>query len=219
MWIDSLQRKPYEGNTMNPDELAKYAQENAERFWVDAGNHWLNDSLDLRADSQVIEVGGYLGNWTDYVQRKYDCFVSVYEPVKEFYEHMERRFSNRPKIDLFNFAVEAYTGQSRMAVMNEGSNLYYEGKAQGPLVNVIDAAAVIIGEVGLLALNCEGSEYVILDRLLETGKVKSIRKILVQFHSSFPNAEIRRDKIRQGLAKTHYETFSYPFCWERWERQ
>ena len=206
---------------MQHDELLKFAQENAERFWRDAGNHWLNDNFGLLASARVIEVGGYRGNWTNYISGHYDCFVDVYEPVKEFYEHMKQRFSNRPKIQVVNSGVESYTGQACMAVMEEGSTLYTPGADKGESVSMLDISQIVRNKakVDLLALNCEGSEYNILSHLIMDGEINRVEKILVQFHVDYPDAEKRRDSIRQELAKTHWETMAYPFCWERWERK
>lgn len=206
---------------MNSDELLKYAQEQGERFWVDAGNHWLNDGLDLKADAHVIEIGGYLGNWTDYVQRKYECYVDVYEPVKEFYEHMVRRFSNRPKIKVFNNGIEDFNGETHIAVMDEGSTLYTPGVSAGPIVQILNVTSILpkIGQVDLLAINSEGSEYNILERLLKTGEIWHVKELLVQFHASHDNADERRSRIRRVLPQTHDEVMCYPFCWEKWRRR
>lgn len=205
---------------MTPDELAQYAQENGERFWRDAGNHWLNDKLNLMSSSRVIEIGGYLGNWTDYVYEKYQCLIDTYEPVKEYADRMAERFSIRPKITVVNAAVDAYSGEAAIAMMNDGSSLYNGGFDKAPVVKVVDITTVIMRrETDLLALNCEGAEYPILDRLLGAGLGSSVKTFLIQFHTFFPDAEARRDRIRKELAKTHWETFSYPFCWERWERK
>lgn len=204
---------------MNSEELAKYAQENGERFWRDAGNHWLNDDLGLMASAHVIEIGGYLGNWTDYVSRKYDCFIETYEPVKEYADRMRERFSIHPKITVVNAAVDDYSGEAPIAMMNEGSSLYNGGFDKAPIVKVVDATTVLQNPVDLLALNCEGAEYPVLDRIIGAGLAPNIRTFLIQFHTFVPDAEARRDAIRHQLSATHWETMSYPFCWERWERK
>jgi len=203
---------------MNSDELKQYAQENGERFWNDAGTHWLNDKFDLRAYEKVIEVGGYLGDWTDYIQGKYECFVDTYEPVREYWERMITRFSNRSKITVHNYAVEAFDGEAHIAVMDDGSSMFDGGVSSGPVVRVVDIDRIVVEmyRVSLLALNCEGAEYNILDRLLFTGNIWRVDELLVQFHTFVPDAFERRDAIRKKLAKTHSEVMAYPFCWELW---
>ena len=84
-------------------------------------------SFDLQAFNRVIEVGGYLGNWTDYIHGRYSCFVDTYEPVKEFCEQMAVRFNNRPKIEVINAGLQSFAGESKMAVMGEGSSMYNGG--------------------------------------------------------------------------------------------
>jgi FkbM family methyltransferase len=206
---------------MNSEQLSEYAQSQAERFWRDAGNHWLNDRLELSANDTVIEIGGYLGNWTDYVSSRYECFVDVYEPVKEYYERIVKRLSSRPKVRVFNAAVEAMDGHLHIAVMGEGSSLYDGGLLEGPLVPVVDIDRIVreMGEVDLLAINGEGCEYNVLDRLLATGEMVRVKKLLVQFHVKHPDADERRAAIREGLSSTHSEGICYPFCWESWRRK
>ena len=206
---------------MTLDELKQFAQENGERFWRDAGAHWLNDNFDLQAFNRVIEVGGYLGEWTDYIHTRYQCFVDTYEPVKEFAESMATRFSNRSKIEVINAGLERSAGEVRIAVMNDGSSLYNGYPDQGEFAKMLDAAEVVSKNhvVDLLALNCEGSEYNILDRLIETGDITKVRQLLVQFHVIHRDAEERRSAIRDNLSKTHSEGMSYPFTWEMWSRK
>jgi len=67
-----------------------------------------------------------------------------------------------------------------------------------------------------MKINIEGSEYDLLEHLLETNYVKIIKNIQVQFHDFVPNAEKRMKRIQEKLQKTHYLTYQYPFVWENW---
>jgi hypothetical protein len=57
-----------------------------------------------------------------------------------------------------------------------------------------------VDRVNLLKINVEGAEYDILDKLIETGYIKNVDNIQVQFHNFVPNAEDRRQKIQTELA-------------------
>ena len=82
----------------------------------------------------------------------------------------------------------------------------------------MDVANMIADPVDLMAINCEGSEYNILNRLIFSGKIKSIRHILVQFHAFVHDAEARRDALQKELSNTHRQRWCYPFVWEAWSR-
>ena len=70
-----------------------------------------------------------------------------------------------------------------------------------------------IGNVDLFKLNIEGSEYAVLDRMIETGLISRVRYLQVQFHEFGTELPIvHRDRIREGLYKTHNEHWvSHPW--------
>ena len=218
---------------MTSQELADLQSSSVKAFQSDSFKHWsssakeipdycccdlyLTEYLQLTPESRTVEVGGYLGKWTAFINNKFQCFVDVYEPVKQFYDELVIRFSGNPKIQLFNFGIEAEDGLRHIALAEDGSSLFSTSLTRAN-VSVRDASHIIQRNrvVDLLSLNCEGSEYGILDRLIFTSDIRKVKSIMVQFHSNFPEAEIRREHIRKSLLKTHTEVFCYPFVWEIW---
>jgi hypothetical protein len=72
----------------------------------------------------------------------------------------------------------------------------------------------------MISMNCEGSEYKILPRMIQTNIVTSFKNIQVQFHyENILNALEMRDRIRTKLSKTHVEQYCFPFVWESWRRK
>lgn len=200
------------------DELANFAQINAQNFWNDAGNSLTNRGFPLCSGSKVIDVGGYLGDWTAYISRVHDCHVHVYEPVEEFCESMRARFFHNPKVKIFNFALEDRDARMPIAFMNDSSTFYSPPRQDATEVTMLDVAQIISEPIDLLALNCEGSEYAILERLIKSGKIKYIRQLLVQFHTFVDNAVFKREAIVEQLWKTHQQRWCYPFVWEAWSK-
>jgi FkbM family methyltransferase len=198
------------------DELANFAQVNAENFWRDAGESFLNRGFPLSSGSKVIDVGGYKGDWTDYITRRHDCYVDVYEPVYDSVVFMRARFSTNKKIKIIHAGLEEFDGKRPIALMNDSSSFYYPMREDAPFAPVCDVASAISAPVDLMAINCEGSEYNILNRLIFSGKIKSIRHILVQFHTFVHDAKARRDALQEELWKTHQQRWCYPFVWEAW---
>jgi hypothetical protein len=46
--------------------------------------------FDLNAESLVLDVGGYRGDWALEILCKYGSRIEVFEPVPEFYEHQAK---------------------------------------------------------------------------------------------------------------------------------
>ena len=198
------------------DELANYAQSNAQDFWRDAGEMHLNRGFPLTSSSKVIDVGGYKGDWTAFITRMHNCYVDIYEPLEDYCIAMRARFAGNPKIKVINAALDGYDGHHYIAFMEDSSSLYYPYRDDAIQVPVMNASLAVNGMVDLLALNCEGSEYAILDVLIRSGKISQIRNLLVQFHTFVPDAKAKRDGLIESLWNTHQQRWCYPFVWEAW---
>ena len=109
----------------------------------------------------------------------------------------------------------------------DASSLYKRKKTKsesGIDVSIIDVVEWFdsnqIGNVSLMAINAEGGEYPLLDRLIDSGYISKIENLLVQFHDIYQkDAEERMNRIQRELLKTHQPVFQYKFVWERWKRK
>ena len=198
------------------EELQQYVQKEGERFWSDAGRYMITDGYNLNPDSLVMDVGGYKGDFTDYILRRYNSHVNVYEPVKAFYKELILRFKNR-KVKIFNYGLEGHSYAGPISRFEEASSMFYTSfDRKDEKVEIQDVVNEINGPVDLLALNCEGGEYGILERLIQTDQIVNVKNILVQFHPFIADCQCRRHTIRETLKRTHKEKYSYDFCWEAW---
>ena len=66
-------------------------------------------------------------------------------------------------------------------------------------------------------MNIEGSEYELLEEIIESGNILKITHLQIQFHNFVENATEQRKNIRNKLKKTHTNIFNFPFIWERWD--
>lgn len=73
-----------------------------------------------------------------------------------------------------------------------------------------------IQSIDLLKINVEGSEFSILPHLVESGCIKKVKNIQVQFHHFVPDAHRRRRKIQKMISMSHDLEWCYPFVWESW---
>jgi CDP-paratose 2-epimerase len=184
----------------------------------------------LNADSVVMDVGGYKGDWTASIVEKYNSNVWVFEPVKEFYDVCVERFKENPKVHVHRLALSDVTSNVN-SIRKQGMNSssYREhmpadavyGDPVDERVQEMDITAFMtameLRHVDLLSMNCEGGEFPLLNRLLNTNNITRFDNIQIQFHSFYPNASRERDEIRDDLRDTHTESYAYPFVWESWK--
>jgi FkbM family methyltransferase len=182
------------------------------------GDKTLRLDYDLTEDSVVFDVGGYLGQWTSDIFSRYCCRVYCFEPVRRFAERIAARFSRNGKVRVFPFGLAAGDRRERISQKADGSSVY-RGWG-GEEIELVQAARFIqqhqIKRIDLMKVNIEGAEYELIEHLLQTGVIRSIVDLQVQFHNFMPGAIDRVQKIRRQLAQTHSVTYQYDFVWENW---
>jgi len=175
---------------------------------------------DLDEDSIVFDVGGYEGQWTSDIFSKFCCKILIFDPVKQFADNIQKRFSKNKKISVFNFGLSNKTYKTKISVDKDSSSLYKNSNnlEQVEFVRLVDFINERnINRIDLLKLNIEGAEFDLLEDLINSGDIKKIRNIQVSFHEFVPNAGIRMKKIQSELKKTHFLTYQYLFVFENWQ--
>jgi len=193
--------------------------ESVEAWWADGKNNQRKCvDYPLNADSVIIDVGGYHGDWSAKMVALYNPHITIFEPIPEFYESLVSRFKDNPKVVVLNVGLSDSDTVCNISKCGDASSVYWEGGAAEP-IKLRDVCEFDRGNVDLISINCEGGEYRLLSRILETGMVKRCKYIQVQFHSFYPDSENLRDAIRDGLRCTHTELYNCPFVWESWVRK
>ena len=72
-------------------------------------------------------------------------------------------------------------------------------------------------KIDLLKINIEGGEFDIIPAIIESGDVKNVSYLQIQFHNFITHANEQRIIIRNQLAITHLEIWNYDFVWESWK--
>lgn len=155
----------------------------------------------LNKDSLVIDCGGYLGDYTQEIVDKFDCSVVIFEPVPSSASACEERFADNDRVRVFPFAVGDVAGKRELYLNGESSS-FFKSSEKTKKVQVIRLAGFLLGKkVDCLKLNCEGSEYEVLQDLYNEDMLKDIKEILVQFHRI---GKIKIWSFRRLLDKTHH---------------
>jgi FkbM family methyltransferase len=199
-----------------------YVSEQEKRVteWFKAGgDKTLRLNYDLDENSLVFDVGGYEGQWASDIFSKYCCTIHIFEPVAEFADKIERGFSRNKKIFVHKFGLSSKSQKAMILLARDSSSLFKQG-GQSEEITLMSAADFIrdtgIQNIDLMKINIEGAEYDLLEHVIETGFIRCIKNIQVQFHDFVPNAEQRMKSIQTRLEHTHSLTYQYPFVWENW---
>lgn len=177
----------------------------------------------LGPESVVFDVGSYEGWWAGEINTKYGCTVHAFEPISEFYHEMVIRLQGRDKIKTVHGALWPDAGETSFGKKGAMSGPYcgdpnaMEAVKTIALQPYLDANNIRV--INLLALNCEGSEFPLLEYMLRVGLVKNCDRIIVQPHGVVPGAQERWARIRRRIMNTHHLLFSSPWVWEGYEIQ
>jgi FkbM family methyltransferase len=200
---------------------ATYLKEpRAHLLWIlKRGDKTAHKKFTLDSDSIFFDVGSFEGNYTDKIIDEFDCFSYLFEPHPFYVKKLEEKFNSNSKVKIFNYGLGGKTenifltddtASSKATMHNTGL------KAQ--VKDIIEVMNELkIKKINLLKLNIEGSEYDLLENLVESNEIKKINTLKIQFHENVNNYDFRRNKIREKLQETHKEIWSYYMVWERWD--
>lgn len=185
--------------------------------WITSqGDSQLRLNYNLNKDSLVIDAGAYYGLWFNQIYQKYKCKIIAYEPALIRYNaclSLENQDVQVKKLGLFSKSIKA-----KISDEGDASSIFCDNGEEIDLVDIAEELK-LWGNVDLIKINVEGSEYEILERLIELNALNMFKNIQVQFHKNIflTSAQKRREFIRHFLGKTHHLTYDFEFIWENWE--
>ena len=200
---------------------ATYLKEpRAHLFWIlKRGDNTSYKKFNLNTSSIFFDVGGFEGDYTQQILDEYDCTSYIFEPHPVYFQKLQKRFENNNRVKIFNYGLGGKSANVFLTDEDEGSKI--TDNKTGINIEIRDIVEVIkeqgIQKIDLLKLNIEGSEYELLEKLIESDEIKKIDKMKIQFHTNIAHHDLRRKKIRENLQSTHKEIWSYYFVWERWD--
>lgn len=171
----------------------------------------------LTPESTVFDVGGYFGNWSHDMFKRYGCNIVIFEPIKEYFDFLKMRFDGNDKIRIFNFGLDQMTRETQFRILGAATGAFTHS-SETETVQIRDFEEVVkdYDSIDLISINIEGGEYGLMPRVIDCPKVKAVQ---VQFHPNIPEAIEMRNKCREWLSYEFKEIYSYPFVWEKWERR
>lgn len=126
--------------------------------------------------------------------------------------------SRKTEMETLNGAIDIVRHKERMMFSLEQT--LSKLKAKVVIRSIKDVFEELdITEIDLMKLNIEGSEYDVLECMIEHGLHTKVKNIQVQFHRLTENYEARYRAIQAALSKTHQLTYEFTYIWENWERK
>lgn len=190
----------------------------------DRGDDRLRYDYDLNADSVVLDVGGYVGDFAEAIFDRFGCRVLVFEPMPRFFEACQDRFAGNDNISVFKYGLGSKDETLQLSDSSDASSFFRDTKDGATIsaaIRDIDAVwdELELGDVDLVKMNIEGGEYPLLRRMIEQNRSVHVKNFQVQFHDFINDATAQRNMLRQLLSETHDEQWCYEFVWENWQRK
>jgi FkbM family methyltransferase len=214
------------------DQFAARIQRTGTRIWRSddetrcgewfevSGDDTLRVEYDLNSESTVLDVGGFMGQWTSDIFSRYCAHVYVFEPLPQFADSIARRFKRNARVQIYPFGLSDKSGVFNLYPDEDGTSTFQ--RSSEPVPAQFRAASEVFKECGfehvdLMKINIEGGEYSLLEHLMDTGWIHRIANIQVQFHDIMPESRQHMIAIQDRLTMTHRITWQYPLVWENWE--
>jgi FkbM family methyltransferase len=192
---------------------------NLAKWFNDNGDNTLRLDYDLNDNSIVFDLGGYHGGWAKNIIDIYNCNIYIFEPFINYFNLIKDKFNSNDKVKIYNFGLSNKTSEELLYISEDGSSIFQKNN-NAIKINLVDINNFLqeekLTQIDLIKINIEGSEYDVLEQLIQSDYINNIKNIQVQFHKFVENAENRRNEIRKKLSETHYETYCYEFVWENW---
>lgn len=194
------------------------------RFERDNGGFTKMLDFPIDDNSQVIEIGGYIGEWTKKITDKFNPNLLIIEPVPQFMEILKENFGNNQKIKFENSAISS---------SNKKMKLYVQDSRTSETINIyntpieVDAYTIEyffskynLEKVDLVQINIECEEYPLLNTWINSDILNKIKYLQIQFHTFCEDYQKRYDEIYNGLQQRGFVIkYRYEFVWEAWENK
>ena len=180
----------------------------------------------LSKDSIVLEIGGNTGRDTSAFIRAGASRVITLEPMPENQAMLHKLAEkSTAHISVLPYGASGFSRNTTIYLskhdQNEGSTMFGNHSNAKPTQTVYSRDIVQVwqdqklSQVSLLSLNCEGCEFEVLERLICSGYIARVERLIVAWHERTvgPTVNWKRCAIAQKLMPTHHVTF----CSSPWE--
>ena len=200
-----------------------YTEHNA-RWDKDNGNHFLVATYPLTEESWVIELGGFMGNWTRRIYDNYKSNIIVIEPIEDFCSVIKRDFFSNEKVKIEQLGISTESKDVLISHNGDASSQYLEQTSNQITIHCEPLEYFLekynVDKVDLMQVNVEGEEFPLFEHWLKSDILSKFKFIQIQFHRMGTDNEERKQKIQEGLrSKGFVCNWEYPYVFESWENK
>ncbi|GBR74265.1 methyltransferase FkbM family protein [Candidatus Termititenax aidoneus] len=171
----------------------------------------------LNRDSVCIDCGANVGVITKLFADK-GAAVYSFEPDSRCFGVLQKKFAKSPKVKLYKYGVLDRQDKLRLykfkyhaadeLFFSQGNSLYPTNteidKTVFEEIECIDIVEFIMKlkapEIAVLKMDIEGSEFCVLDKLIDSGLYRRIKHILVEAHDKeIPELKELAQKVRKKI--------------------
>ena len=177
--------------------------------------------FDLNENSLFIDIGGYKGEFTQNIILNYNSNCIIFEPNWEYFKECLNLFKDNNKVFVIHAGIGATSEIKNLYDHGMGTSFFYEWHK--PLtssesyilsVNILQN----FKQIDAMKINCEGSEYEIIESLGQYNLLKDIGNICVEFHPIEGLRDKKYQICQDILQKSHTKTFTSK-RWEMWVKK
>jgi FkbM family methyltransferase len=162
----------------------------------------------------IVDIGGYIGDFSLYVAHYLDAKVIAYEPTPENFDLLKKNVAMNAldgKVTFYNKGVGADDGNLTLNITRGDGAVHVSGFLYGDAIEQITVPSVSIKtifsensleHIDLLKIDCEGGEFDILCSLTD-ALTDRIDRIVFEYHA-IPGYLEKLATVRMRLATAGY---------------
>lgn len=190
------------------------------RFYQDGGMDSLLNRININEKSVVLDVGAFNGEFAEIILSKFGSNLILLEPLINEFNVLKKKFFLNKKVKVINKALSNNNGKAYLLIDKNNSFITNKNSNKSYEINCLDVKNLFDEElkIDLIKLNVEGSEYDIIERLIDLKYLTKCKNYLIQFHHKNNNKfEKRKINIENNFKNDLFEKIaSYEYIWELW---
>ncbi len=165
---------------------------------------------------QFVHSPGWKLLMASNTSKLYHAYAYGLSDRSTFIEMAENSTAEGQSLSLIREQKMVRSHERHKLIIRDVSEIIFELKILrqlGAHLNTVD------GELTVLHMNCEGCEYEVLERLIDTHFIKYVRYLQFGTHrpiSIQSTITERYCSLQKKLSNTHRREFGIPWGWERW---
>lgn len=164
----------------------------------------------------IFDVGAHIGLATIFFKQRYPLAkITAFEPNPNTFPLLEENtyFNNIHNVTLHNVALGKQSSKRTLYIDSSNGGGFstasflkdaWDGTQESLGIEVVTEplSKYIISTIDLMKIDVEGSEQEIIEELEESGKIKNIKNIIIEFH---PTKKQDIEKVKSILQKNGFE--------------